>query len=311
MVSKVALIGAGFVGSGWAIVFARSGYSVNVFDEDKNKRSTFIKTVKGCLKDLEVNGLIKDVGNVINNITISGSLDEAVMGASYVQESIFEDLKLKIELMNHLDKIVTQDIVIASSSSGITASDFSREVHYKNRFIVAHPVNPPYLIPLVEIVPSLWTSRGSIEFTYKLMKKIGQKPIKLNKEVDGFILNRLQGALLNEAWALYRDGYASLDDIDKTISEGLGMRWSFMGPFETIDLNAPGGISDYANRLGDLYFSVAKSRNNPLPWDQKIIEKVERERRAILPKNNLQGKQRWRDDLLMKIKKFKLQHMKG
>ncbi|MEE2704581.1 MAG: 3-hydroxyacyl-CoA dehydrogenase [Pseudomonadota bacterium] len=311
MFSQVALIGAGFVGLGWAIVFSRSGFSVKVFDEDKNKRSTFTKKVESCLEDLEVNGLIKEVGNLINNIKVCSSLEETVMEASYVQESIFEDLKLKIELMNYLDKIVTPNIVIASSSSGITASDFSREAHYKNRFIVAHPVNPPYLIPLVEIVPSLWTSRDSIESTYNLMKEIGQKPIVLNKEIEGFILNRLQGVLLNEAWALYRDGYASLEDIDKTISEGLGMRWSFMGPFETIDLNAPGGISDYANRLGDLYFSVAKSRNNPLPWSQELIKKVETERRATLPKNKLPDKQRWRDNLLMKIKKFKLQYMKG
>ena len=310
MFSKVALIGAGFVGSGWAIVFARSGYSVKVFDEDKSKRSTFIKTVEDCLADLESNGLIEEGSNIIDKIKVSSSLEEAVMEVSYVQESIFEDIKLKTDLMNYLDKIVTPDIVIASSSSGITASNFAKDVYYKNRFIVAHPVNPPYLIPLVEIVPSLWTSEESIDFTYNLMNEIGQKPIRINKEIDGFILNRLQGALLNEAWALYRDGYASLDDIDKTISEGLGMRWSFMGPFETIDLNAPEGISDYANRLGDLYFSVAKSRDKPLQWDQEIIQKVERERRATLPKNKLKDKQRWRDNFLMKIKKFKLQHMK-
>jgi 3-hydroxyacyl-CoA dehydrogenase len=304
--SKVSLIGGGFVGSGWAIVFARAGFLVNVFDADINIRSNFFQRIQENLKKLDEYGLIVDPDIILNNITMFSSMSEAVSGSIYIQESIFEDVSQKKDLMCYLDKLVDPKVIIASSSSGITASQFSKDLEHKDRYLVSHPLNPPYLIPLVEIVPSPWTSLGAINFTYDLMKQIGQEPIKINKEIQGFILNRLQGVLLREAWELYREGYASLDDIDKTVSSGLGMRWSFMGPFETIDLNAPGGIADYASRLGDLYYSISESRKNTQNWDKEIINKVEQERRISLSKEKLEEKQKWRDDYLMKLVQFRL-----
>ncbi len=108
------------------------------------------------------------------------------------------------------------------------------------------------------------------------MERLGQVPIVVNREIEGFVLNRLQGALLNEAWALYDAGIASVADIDSTVAHGLGLRWSFMGPFETIDLNAPGGVADYAQRLGPLYHSIALSRTAPEPWSPPLIERSSR-----------------------------------
>ena len=119
--------------------------------------------------------------------------------------------------------------------------------------------------------------------------------------VDGFILNRLQGALLNEAWALFEKGYASPADIDATVSQGLGLRWTFMGPFETIDLNAPGGVADYASRLAPLYHRIAESRTSPRPWSADLVDKVANERRAALRLEDIPKRSQWRDRRLMQL----------
>ena len=133
------------------------------------------------------------------------------------------------------------------------------------------------------------------------MQTVGQVPIVVRKEIEGFVLNRLQGALLNEAWALFEEGVASTADIDLTISQGLGYRWSFMGPFETIDLNAPGGISDYARRFGSLYHSIALSRTKPHQWPEAVIAKAQDERRRELSLSDLAERSFWRDRNLMAL----------
>jgi 3-hydroxyacyl-CoA dehydrogenase len=126
-----------------------------------------------------------------------------------------------------------------------------------------------------------------------------QSPITVSREIDGFVLNRLQAVLLREAWALVQEGIASVEDIDKTVRDGLGWRWSFMGPFETIDLNAVGGVADYARRLGPLYQRIAASRDHGEPWDSELIAKVEAERRQELKQDDLVQRAHWRDLQLM------------
>ncbi len=125
--------------------------------------------------------------------------------------------------------------------------------------------------------------------------------VHVRKEIEGFVLNRLQGALLREAWALVEDGVASCADIDATVRDGLGWRWSFMGPFETIDLNAAGGVADYARRLGALYQSIDRSRDHSRPWSSELIAEVERQCREILPLSQLNDRRDWRDRRLMEI----------
>ncbi|MGH6680740.1 MAG: 3-hydroxyacyl-CoA dehydrogenase family protein, partial [Bradyrhizobium sp.] len=169
------------------------------------------------------------------------------------------------------------------------------------RYLIAHPVNPPHLIPLVELVPAPWTDTEILPWLRHEMEAAGQAAIVVRKEVEGFVLNRLQGALLNEAWALFEEGVASAADIDLTVSHGLGYRWSFMGPFETIDLNAPGGIADYAKRLGPLYHGIALSRRNPASWSEQLIQKAEGERREKLPASKLGERSTWRDRNLMAL----------
>lgn len=301
MKSPVAVVGAGLVGAGWAIVFARAGHEVRIFDGASSIRDRVLADIKGNLEDLQSFDLIDSAQDVAARIRVCDTLADAVDGVSYVQESVFETIPVKTEITTALDEACATDVVIGSSSSGIPASDFTEGLTGRHRCLIAHPVNPPYLVPLVELVPAPWTDAAAVDFTHDLMTAVGQTPIRITREVEGFVLNRLQGALLNEAWALFEEGYASAEDIDKTVSDGLGLRWSFMGPFQTIDLNAPGGVADYAARLGPLYHSVAQSRTEPKPWSEGMIADVEKERRTLLSEGDLASRREWRDRRLMAL----------
>lgn len=139
-----------------------------------------------------------------------------------------------------------------------------------------------------------------MERAHRFYERAGQKPVTVNREISGFLLNRLQGALLDEALSLYEQGYASAADLDTVIRDGLAMRWSFMGPFETIDLNAPGGVADYASRYGGTYRSIAATRV-PFEWQAATLDKVDAERRAVLPREDIEARSRWRDRRLMAL----------
>lgn len=137
------------------------------------------------------------------------------------------------------------------------------------------------------------------------MERVGQSPVEMTREAEGFILNRVQGVLLMEAWRLVEQGLATVEDVDKTVSQGLGLHWAFMGPFETIDLNASGGIADYANRLGGLYQSIAASTTKHQVWDAALIGKVEAQSREMLAIGDLPSRQVWRDRRLMALAQHK------
>lgn len=301
MTSPIAVVGAGLVGAGWAIVFARSGHDVRIYDGDERIRDSVMDGIRQNLADLEAFELVNDADGIANRIAVVDDLSDAIDGVVYVQESVFETVPVKSEVTKQLDEACDDRVVIGSSSSGIPASAFTEDLPGRGRCLIAHPVNPPYLVPLVELVPAPWTDASAVDFTYDLMQSVDQTPIRISREVEGFVLNRLQGALLNEAWALFDEGYATAEDIDKTVSEGLGLRWSFMGPFQTIDLNAPGGVRDYAERLGPLYHSVAESRRDPKSWNDDLIGRVEAERRQSLATEDLSTRRDWRDRRLMAL----------
>ena len=300
-IRHVGVVGAGLVGLGWAIVFARAGRSVRVFDGDAGIRAAAMDRLRAGLADLVRFGLLEEADGVAARVTVVDSLAEAVGSAHYVQESVFERVDVKAGVCREIGAAIRPDAVVGSSSSGIPASAFTAEAPRRERFLIAHPVNPPHLVPLVELVPAPWTDPEIVPWLRSFMEDIGQMPIVVNREIEGFVLNRLQGALLNEAWALFREGVASAADIDRTVSDGLGLRWSFMGPFETIDLNAPGGIADYAGRLGPLYHAIAASRTAPSPWDEALIGRVEAERRQDQPAETLRERSAWRDRRLMAL----------
>jgi L-gulonate 3-dehydrogenase len=297
----VAVIGAGLVGVGWGIVFALAGLEVRIYDVDPHATERALALIAEQLKELQSFGLVDDPVRIAAHLKPAYRLADAVDGAAYAQESVLEKVDLKRRLMQELEEVAGPDLVIGSSSSGIPASAFTYGLKIASRVLIVHPVNPPYLVPVVELVPSPDTSRATVDFADALMRGLDRSVVHLRKEIPGFVLNRLQAALLREAWALVEDGVASCEDIDKTVRDGLGWRWSFMGPFETIDLNAPGGVADYANRFGTLWHEIAKSRTHEEPWQPELIRKVEDERRCLLSLDDLASRRAWRDRRLMAL----------
>jgi 3-hydroxyacyl-CoA dehydrogenase len=243
-ITEVAIVGTGLVGCGWAVAFALGGANVRLYDSVAAQREGALERAGTMLADMAAHGLAADAGAARARLRIASSLDEALDGVDYVQESVFERVDVKAEVSGRIGALLSADAVVGSSSSGLPASSFTAEAPNRNRFLIAHPVNPPHLAPVVELVPAPWTDAEIVPWLRRNLEAIGKVPVEVRREIDGFILNRLQGALLNEAWALFEEGYASTADIDATISQGLGLRWAFMGPFETIDLNAPGGVAD-------------------------------------------------------------------
>ena len=191
--------------------------------------------------------------------------------------------------------------MIASSSSAILPSLFTEKLPGRHRCLVVHPINPPYLIPAAEVVPAPWTSPEVVARARDFLIAAGQAPIVMKRELDGFIMNRMQGALLEEAFRLVADGYASVEDIDVGIREGLALRWCFMGPFETIDLNAPGGVRDYVERYQGIYENLFPQMQRRVDWAGDVLKTVEGERRARVAKGDLGKRQAWRDRRLMAL----------
>lgn len=301
MTTRIGILGAGLIGRAWAIVFARAGMSVTVYDVNESALDKAREAIRQSLIDLQQAGLIEDPEAPLTLVQTESDLARAMDGATYIQECGPENIEAKQRIYADLESVVAEDAVLASSTSGIAASQFTGHLQHPERCLVAHPVNPPYLIPLVEVAPSPATSEAAVNQTMRLMEQAQQTPILVRKEIQGFILNRLQGALLNEALRLFRDGYVSADDLDKTVKHGLGLRWSFMGPLETIDLNAPDGVVDYGQRYGPLYRDVDRQRGDDDPWGAETLAELNQQRRELLPATSLSDRQAWRDRRLMAL----------
>ena len=240
---KAAIVGAGLIGRAWKEVFERAGWKVAVWDPDPKLRGV-------------------------------PTLEDAISGAEYVQESGPEKLEVKREIFARLDAAASPETILASSTSALVTSKFTETLAGRARCVVAHPVNPPHLVPVVEVCGAPWTSAETKRRTMEILRSVGQVPVDVKREIDGFILNRLQVALLTEAFRLVEEGYVSPEDLDHTVADGLGLRWSFMGPFETIELNAPGGIPDYCKRYVDWFRRYMADPPGAAVWDDASWAKV-------------------------------------
>jgi L-gulonate 3-dehydrogenase len=299
----VALVGAGLVGSGWAIVFARAGHDVAVYDAEPRQRQRALEWVSRQLGDLQAQGLIAESpATIAARIRAVASLPEALDGAGYVQESIVERLDVKQRLYAEMDALAAPGTILASSTSAFPTSAMAETLAGRARCIVAHPVNPPYLVPLVEVSGAPFTAAGTVERTLALMRAVGQAPIHVRREIHGFVLNRLQWTLLAEACRLVADGVASVDDVDAAIRDGLGRRWAFLGPFEVGDLNAPGGLADYLERFAPTIEAInAPAADGPFTLDPAQVAALHAARRALLPEPERAARTAWRDRRLMAL----------
>jgi 3-hydroxyacyl-CoA dehydrogenase len=263
----VAIVGVGLIGRAWAAIFARAGWTVRLTDPHRPTLDAAPGLIRDELHALARHGLANDPDGAAARISIAESLADAVKNVSFVQENGPENVDQKIAIFSELDRLAPPDALLASSTSAIVASRFTEALPGRARCLVGHPVNPPHLVPLVELCGASWTSQETIDRAREIYREIGQVPVTVNREINGFILNRLQGALLAEAFRLVGEGYVSAEDLDHTVKDGLGLRWSFLGPLETIELNAPGGIPDYCRRYVDWFRRYMADAPPPSVWD--------------------------------------------
>lgn len=274
MTETIAIIGAGLIGRSWSVLFARAGYAVQVWDADAGVLARFADDMAMLCDTLVAEQLLADRDGTLARIRTCATLEAAVTGVVFVQENGPEKIEVKQELFARLDAATPSDAIIASSTSAIVPSRFTENLAHRGRCLVGHPVNPPHLVPVVELCPAPWTTTDTMDRAEMIYEAIGQVPVRMTRERDGFVLNRLQGALLAEALRLLGEGVVSVEGLDATIKDGLGLRWALMGPIETIDLNAPGGIIDYASRYGGFYARLAEAPAGPEVFAVANAEKI-------------------------------------
>jgi 3-hydroxyacyl-CoA dehydrogenase len=272
--NSVAIVGVGLIGRAWAAIFARAGWQVRLTDPHAPTLNAAPELIRDALRALKRHGLIDDPDAAVARISVAADLAQALDGVSFVQENGPENLDSKRAIFAELDRLAPPEAILASSTSAIVSSQFTEGLTGRARCLVGHPVNPPHLIPLVELCGAPWTSPETMARARDIYQEIGQVPVTINHEIDGFVLNRLQGALLAEAFRLVGEGYISAEDLDHTVKDGLGLRWSFMGPLETIELNAPGGIPDYCARYTGFYKTLAAEPAGPDVYSSPNLDRV-------------------------------------
>jgi 3-hydroxybutyryl-CoA dehydrogenase len=237
-IERIAVVGAGLMGHGIAQEFALAGYEVRLNDRTDDLLSRAVDNIRGNLQRLSSLGRVEPdrIEPALGRITPTSNLAEAVSGAELVIETIFEDLAAKHELLRSLETLCPAETILASNTSSFMPSRLAEALSRPERLVIAHYFNPPYLIPLVEVVPGPSTSKGTVATLVELLEKVGKKPVFLGREATGFVANRLQMALFREALAIIAQGIAEPEDVDRVVKYGFGRRLAAAGPFEIFDL---------------------------------------------------------------------------
>ena len=297
-IRRIACVGAGLIGHSWATLFAVKGLSVNLQDLKEETLTEAMTKINSNLKFLAEKDVIKkeEAEAALKRIKTTKSLSKAVRDVDYVQESVFESYEVKKKIFSQMDAEAPLETILASSSSALLMSEIQDATTKPGKCLIAHPFNPPHLIPLVELVPGKKTSPETIKTTYEFMLKIGKVPVVLKKEVLGYIANRLSRRLYEEAVDLVDDGVATVEDVDKALSAGPGIRWAIMGPHLTYHLGGgPGGIEHFFEVFGK-YYNFRPSAV------KKVIEGVKET--EIVRTKSTEELVRWRDEKLVELLKI-------
>lgn len=303
----VAIIGMGLIGRSWAVDFARAGARVALWDAMDGVVETSLSQIRQLVSDMDGAGLLNETPEaILSRINPCSTLSEALSGADYIQENTPERIEIKYDVLAAIEANAQPDAVIASSSSGLLPSAMFENIASARRCLVAHPLNPPHLIPAVELVPGPATDAASLHTARMILEEAGHVVLTLRREIAGFVMNRLQGAVLDEAFRLVEQGIVGPEDVDIALRDGLAIRWSVVGPFETIDLNAPGGVSDYIDRYGPMYDDLAIGSEGRADWQGTVRDVVTADRRARLAVDQIPARTEWRDARLAEIARSQL-----
>jgi 3-hydroxypropionate dehydrogenase (NADP+) len=306
-IKTVACVGSGLIGQGWATSFAAAGFGVIMQDIRDDKIYSALEQVRLNLIHLEDNGRLQTetADNAFSLIRTTLSLAEAVEAADYILESVPDRYAAKKPVFKEMDALAPPDTILASSSSGLLMSEIQTAVTRPERCILVHPFLPVHLLPLVEVVGGEQTVPQTVETTCRLMEKIGKAPVRLKKEVSGYIVNRLQAAILREAMDLVASGVASAQDVDQAFCTGMGMRDPFIGPLLRAHL-AGNGIESFVETYAESYRlrweSMATWNTVSAQVRDTVVDSVNE--MPILRDNSLEEIKSWRDKMLMQILKL-------
>ena len=303
---KIACIGAGTVGHAWAVAFAGARHEVALYDQLEDEvDARALPKARETLAILERGGMIREPAAVVAaRIVRAPSIAAAVAEAGYVQESVREDVEVKRRVFAAIAEAAPAEAILASSTSAIAGSEFLIDIPGPERALVVHPVNPPSLIPLVELCATPRTSPAVLSRVRAFMTEVGMKPVTVLKEIDGFLLNRLQFTLVAEAMHLVGEGYCTADDIDAVMTHGLALRWASIGPFEVAHLNAPDGFIGFVTRLGEMMRRLGADARTDYAWPPGLAERIHAELAERLPIAKIPERQSWRNERIMAVRKL-------
>jgi len=271
-VRNITCIGAGPIGGGWAAHFLAQGYQVTSYLHDASEYDALMRLLETAWASLEQIGLADNAS--LDNFQFTTDLAEATENAEFIQESVPEVLKLKQGLYKTLGDIVDANVVIASSTSGLSMTDIQANCATPERTVVAHPFNPPYLLPLVEMIGGENTSAECIAWTERFYRVSGKSPLVMKKEIPGFIATRLQEAIWREALHMVANGEATVEQIDQAVVNGPGPRWALMGPCEIFHIGGgEGGMAYCLDQFGPAL---------KLPWTRLVAPELTAELRQAM-----------------------------
>ncbi len=303
----VAVVGTGVIGRSWIRVFTRAGFDTRIFDPDPEQLARAVDWhIESALDDLrEGLATVREANAACRRVARCKSVEEALDGAAYVQESGPEPITAKQAIYRKLDAAAAPDVVLGSSTSAHDMTVIAGGLPGAARCIVAHPVNPPHVIPLVEVLAGAETRPDVTASTVALLRQAGMAPVVLDRFAPGFVLNRLQAAVLREAVSLVGTGVASPEVVDMVMRDGLGLRWALMGPFGTGHANADGGVGSYYRLYGDAYRSIWKDLDPAPDFGDDVIDHIAEGATAMYGEGAVAALSAWRDRMVQRIIQLK------
>lgn len=265
---RIAVVGAGIMGTGIAEVFAEAGLDVRVYARRRDSLDQARARIAANQAEMRAAGLAVDDG-ALDRVVGTDDLAEAVGAADFVSENVSEDIGLKRKVFAELDRVVPQSAVLSTNTSGLSITAIAEATSRPERVVGLHWLNPPHLMPVVEVCRGPRTSDEVMEVTYELARRAGRQPIRVERDVPGFLVNRLQFALLREAFHIVDEGIASAEDVDRAVQGGLGLRWAAVGPFRVVDL---AGLATFRAVAAQLFPRLAADTTPP----GVLAEKLER-----------------------------------
>jgi 3-hydroxyacyl-CoA dehydrogenase len=284
----IGIVGTGVIGRSWTVAFARAGHSVRLYDIDPTRAQEALDWARQHLT----------TAGAVDAVSLHTDLAAALDGVDYVQECGPDGLEIKQTLFRELDAVAPPNAILASSQSDYDTNVIAAGLRGADRCLTAHPVNPPHIVPVVELLPTEAVPAATIERACAVLRSAGQTPVVMRRYVPGLLMNRIQAAMLKEALALVLDDVADVADVDACVSDGLGLRWALLGPLAVADANADGGAREYFTKYRDSWIELMDGLSPTPAFTPEQIERIGRsveEARGGAPAADVHA---WRDRML-------------